>query len=234
MAVEREHRTLTTATPVHWRKRESRSGGDAVGGAGSLRGGVCEEEYVRTEDDGQIVVVPGGIELRDVGDVEAAMFQAAGLRQDFEPVQHRIDVPVRLIERGIGRTACTVALAHGRTGRDAGTDGDATERGETPWRARDVDLPDGLPEADADAHLAKGGGPQEQTGVPTFSMSSWPICRIVVLPMLMGKMHDQQMSVIGFMNLPVQVTLEAARAGWHAQSTTINKASSLKSDFIDS
>src|SRR4051812_39688542 len=59
----------------------------------------------------------------------------------------------------------------------------------------------------------KGGGPHMQIGEPTFSISSCPILRIGMLPIVSGNIHDQQISVIGFMNLPVQVALVAAMAG---------------------
>ena len=50
--------------------------------------------------------------------------------------------------------------------------------------------------------------PQVQTGVPGFALSSWPPkLPIVAPPIDRGRMHDQQMSVIGFGKRPVQVAI---------------------------
>jgi hypothetical protein len=55
--------------------------------------------------------------------------------------------------------------------------------------------------------------PQLQTGVPGFPLSSWPPkLPIVAPPIDRGRMHDQQMSVIGFGKRPVQVAIDAAGA----------------------
>ena len=54
---------------------------------------------------------------------------------------------------------------------------------------------------------------QLHTGLLGLSMSSWsPKLAMRALPMLMGRMQDQQMSVIGFGNFPVQVATPAASA----------------------
>jgi hypothetical protein len=52
--------------------------------------------------------------------------------------------------------------------------------------------------------------PQLQTGVPGFPLSSWPPKLPMVAPPIdRGRMHDQQMSVIGFGKRPVQVAIDA-------------------------
>ena len=43
---------------------------------------------------------------------------------------------------------------------------------------------------------------------------------IVVPPTLSGNAHDQQISVIGFMNLPVQVVVAAHELGETAKAST--------------
>ncbi len=53
--------------------------------------------------------------------------------------------------------------------------------------------------------------PQLHTGLDGLAMSSWPPkLAMVALPMLIGRMQLQQMSVIGFGKRPVQVRLSAA------------------------
>jgi hypothetical protein len=55
---------------------------------------------------------------------------------------------------------------------------------------------------------------QLQTGLGGLSVSSWsPKLAMRALPMLIGRMQDQQISVIGFGNLPVQVAVPAPRVG---------------------
>ena len=59
-----------------------------------------------------------------------------------------------------------------------------------------------------------GFTPQLQTGLDGFGMSSCPSkLAIVALPMLIGRMQLQQISVIGLGKRPVQVRLSAACAG---------------------
>jgi hypothetical protein len=46
---------------------------------------------------------------------------------------------------------------------------------------------------------------QTHSGLAGFSMSSWPSVATLAAPMEIGRMHDQQMSVMGLANLPVHV-----------------------------
>ena len=71
-----------------------------------------------------------------------------------------------------------------------------------------------------------GFTPQLHTGLlGLLSLSSWPPkLATVALPMVIGRMHDQQMSVMGFGNLPVHVAIGAGRAsrmraGSHASAS---------------
>ena len=69
-----------------------------------------------------------------------------------------------------------------------------------------------------------GFTPQLHTGLlGLLSLSSWPPkLATVALPIVIGRMHDQQMSVMGFGNLPVHVAIGAAvasRVGRLAAST---------------
>ena len=45
----------------------------------------------------------------------------------------------------------------------------------------------------------------------SWLLSSWPMVSKLALPIFKGKMQDQQKSVMGFGNLPVQVAAPAAR-----------------------
>lgn len=76
-----------------------------------------------------------------------------------------------------------------------------------------------------------GGLPQAQAISPGLDVSSWSREEILTPPMLIGKIHDQQISVIGLANLPVQV------AAWDTlQTVSSSRAESNFSrvDFIDS
>jgi hypothetical protein len=69
-----------------------------------------------------------------------------------------------------------------------------------------------------------GFTPQLQTGFDGLAMSSCPSkLAMVALPMLIGRMQLQQISVIGLGNLPVQVRLSAACASGDA---SVNRAAS--------
>ena len=45
----------------------------------------------------QVVVIPERIELGDVCDIERHTLHAQKVRQQLEPIHHRIDVPVDMI-----------------------------------------------------------------------------------------------------------------------------------------
>jgi hypothetical protein len=61
------------------------------------------------------------------------------------------------------------------------------------------------------------GVPHAQIGMLGLSVSGLPLLKSLALPMLIGKMHSQQTSVIGFTKRPVHL----ANAGWEDSNITI-------------
>jgi hypothetical protein len=76
VAVERVDAALAAGAPEQLLEAEAHRGGDAVGGAGGDGDRIGEQHGVRVEDQGEFVVVPQGIDLGEVGEVEGALFQA--------------------------------------------------------------------------------------------------------------------------------------------------------------
>src|SRR2546422_4009764 len=136
------------------------------------------------------------------------MLQAREVEQHFEPVQHRIDVPMRLVE-GAARRAGGAGPMRGFGRGNSRVEADATQTHEAERLTGHIDLPRRLPEPDA-RPMRKGG--QMQIGLAGFSMSSCPKVATGIAPIEMGITHDQQMSVIGLANLPVHVCVLAVPA----------------------
>src|SRR5262245_42308659 len=73
----------------------------------------------------------------------------------------------------------------------------------------------------------RGGFPHEHMGEDGFAMSSCPCVIMGTAPMLIGKTQLQQMSVMGFMNLPWQVGPAHTPAERQARAPHITAASQL-------
>ena len=85
------------------------------------------------------------------------MLQAAKVEQHFEPVQHRVGVPMRLVEGARRRAGGARPLrSFGR--RNSGVEADAAQAHEAEWFACHVDLARGLPEADGEANANRCPG----------------------------------------------------------------------------
>jgi hypothetical protein len=127
---------------------------------------------------------------------------------------------MRLVEAAAVAIAFGPREARGLRRRNARIEIDAAERYQAEGFAHRLDMPCGLPEADGEPDKT-GLTPQLQTGLDGLSVSSWsPKLAMRAPPMLIGRMQDQQISVIGLGNLPVQVAAPAARLGPAAQAST--------------
>ena len=145
VAGQRVHPALAARAPEHGIEREAGRGGRAVGGAGGLRGEIGEQRRLGVQEERQLVVEPGRVELRGPGDVEPAALEAAEVEQHADPGQQRIHVVVRVPDRSLGAVAARRPGAP-PPGRQAGVDGEAAEVGEAPGRPRRVDQPGRLPD----------------------------------------------------------------------------------------
>ena len=206
-------------------------GGDAVGSAGGDGDRIGEQHRVGVEQQRQFVVVPQRIDLGQVGQVEAAALQAREVGHHLEPVQDRVHVEVRLVERAAVAVAFGSREARRLGRRDAGVEVEAAERRQAERLANHLDVARRLPEADrqADGRIDAAAADGLRR---VASLSSWPPkLAIVAPPIVIGRMHDQQMSVIGFGNLPVQVAIGAcAAAATRAQASAARRRRA--SDFI--
>ena len=147
MAVHRVDRALATRAPEHLPDAETHGCGHAVGSAGRDSDGIGEEDRLRVQDQGQLVIGPQGIDLGQVGEIEGTFFQAGEVGDHLQPVHHRVHVEVGLVE------AAAVAIAFrpcepGRLGRgNTGVEVDAAQRDEAIGFPHHLDVAGRFPKA---------------------------------------------------------------------------------------
>src|SRR6202165_5255244 len=160
--VHRVEASLTPRTPEQRCEAKSNARGNAVGGARGDRERIGEQDCIRIDDGREFVVLPQRVHFGEIGEVEVTLLQTREVEQHFEPVQHRIDVPMRLIESA----ACGAGGARPLRGfrrRNSRIQADAAQTHEAEGLKGPLDLPRRLPESDSETN-AKGWTYADRTG----------------------------------------------------------------------
>ena len=147
------HRAIAARAPEELVERQRYSGGHAIGSTGNLSQRKIEDDRLGIDQRGQRIVVPGRVDLGHVSQIERGGFKADEIAQQFEQIEQRIDVIMRLILRAHLRIAALL-----RRGRDmavahihAGVDGEPAKVGKTEGFGGHIDQPHWLPEAEGQA-----------------------------------------------------------------------------------
>ena len=155
VAGQRVHPALAARAPEQRIEGQAEGGGRAIGGAGRLRGQAGEQHRLGVQQEGELVVSPGGIELREPGDVEPAGLEAADIDQGADPGEQWIEVVVDVPGRAPGSVPGRGSAAPAPGGQSR-IEGEPSEVGEAVGRAGDVDEPRRLPHAERQADPRNG------------------------------------------------------------------------------
>src|SRR5208283_4502167 len=147
VAIERVDAALAAGAPEELRDAEPDTRRDTVDRAGGERERVGKQDRVGIEDGGELIVLPQRIDLGEIGQIEAAGLEAVKVEQHLQPVQHRIGVPMRLVEGSGGGSGGARPLRCLRR-RKPRIQTDATQAHQAKGFPGHIDLPGGLPEAD--------------------------------------------------------------------------------------
>ena len=127
------------------------------------------------------------------------MLETRKVQQHFQVIKDRIHLPMHLIEARAGLRIVRDLRAARRI--HAGIEIDAAKTHHAKRRAGDVDQSHRSPSSRSTVQ-SRGGLSQKHTGEDGFAVSSWLCVMSDIEPMLIGNAQLQQISVIGFANLP--------------------------------